>query len=156
MAGEPLDAREVTFGAVTFHIGKMLPMESKRVFMGHVRPLLGGALKADTGMEGAKGPEKSKGDEWKLLLAAFTEAPQEHYDAIVRALYGQITYTSPDVKQQTRLLGDEENAFKDLDMAHSVMLDARSFYVNFFPSFGVVMSEFPFLARAFQSLAHPT
>ena len=82
MSQEPLDAREVTFGDVTFQIGKMFPMEAKQVFMNHVRPLLRGALSAET-----KG-----GDQWQLLLAAFTDAPQKHYDAIIHSLYSHIQY----------------------------------------------------------------
>ena len=137
---EPWEAREVRFGNVTFRIGKMLPLEAKRVFMHHVRPLLRGALNAESNGTG----------KWQILLAAFTDAPQEHYDAIVTALYGHITYTAPGVTTPTMLLGDEENAFKDLDMAHSLMLDGRAFYINFFESWDVVLSEFPSLKPALQ------
>ena len=128
-----LDQRDVTFKDVTFHITKLLPMQAKQLFMTHVRPLLRGALSAKT--EGGEG--------WQLMLAAFTDAPQEHYDAVVAALYSVITYTTKTEKTPHRLLGDEENAFKDLDMAHSLILDGRAFYINFFGSFDVILSEFP-------------
>ena len=131
----------VTYGDVTFTIHKLLPMEAKRVFMAHVRPLLRGALSADV---------KDGESNWALALAAFTDAPQEHYDAIVRALYGQITYQSPGDPHPKRLLGDEENAFKDLDMAHSVMLDARAFVVNFRGSWAAVLSALPQAAQLFR------
>ena len=146
MSQEPLDAREVTFGDVTFQIGKMFPMEAKRVFMNHVRPLLRGALSAET----------NGGDQWQLLLAAFTDAPQEHYDAITRSLYSHIQYKNSEATVLMPLLGDEENAFKELDMAHSLMLDGRAFYVNFHESWGVVTSALPSLSQAFQSLKHST
>ena len=44
------DDRDVTYGDVTFRIGKLMSIEAKQVFMTHVRPLLEGALsvQADT------------------------------------------------------------------------------------------------------------
>ena len=152
MSGEALDAREVVFGDVTFHIGKLMPMEAKRVFLKDVRPLLRGALNAEVGDMVSSNGDKGGGGQWKILLAAFTDAPQEHYDAIVRALYSHITYTAPGSNSRQPLLGDEENAFKDLDMAHSLMLDARAFFLTFSESWSVILSEFPPLNRAFQSL----
>ena len=47
MSGEPLTDQDVVLGGVAFRINKMLPVESKRIFMRHVRPLLRGALSAD-------------------------------------------------------------------------------------------------------------
>ena len=142
---EPLDSREVRFGETTFRIGKLLPIEAKRVFMRHVRPLLRGALSAEV-------PENGDGSVgWQVLLAAFTDAPNEHYEAIVHSLYQNITYTGPSVTAPTCLLGDEENAFRDLDMAHALILEGRAFYVNFFASWTVILSEFPSLNRVFQS-----
>ena len=143
IAGTPLDERTVTYGDVTFEIRKLLPVEAKRVFMAHVRPLLRGALSAQA-------PTGEMAPEWALVLAAFTDAPQEHYDAIVRALYGNILYSSPAQSTPKRLLGDEEHAFKDLDMAHMILLDARAFIVNFSASWDVVQSEFPALVRVFR------
>ena len=151
MSGEALDAREVVFGDVTFQIGKLMPMEAKRVFLKDVRPLLRGALNAEVGDAPSNGDGGGGGGQWKILLAAFTDAPQNHYDAIQRSLYAHITYTTPG-KEPQLLLKDEENAFKDLDMAHSLMLDCRAFYVNFFSSWSVILSEFPPLNRALQSL----
>ena len=150
MSGESLDAREVVFGDVTFKIGKLMPMEAKRVFLKDVRPLLRGALNAEVGdLESSNG---DGGGQWKILLAAFTDAPQEHYDAIVRSLYAHIKYATPGNNEPQCLLGDEENAFKDLDMAHSLMLDARAFFLTFSESWSVILSEYPSLKRAFQSL----
>lgn len=135
---EGLDSRTVTYGNVTFHISKMLPMEAKRVFMNHVRPLLRGALSANV---------KESDGQWQLILAAFTDAPQEHYDAVQRALYSHIRYVTEGKEAPTLLRGDEENAFKDLDMAHSILLDARAFAVNFGESWRVAFSEFPSLLQ---------
>ena len=135
--------------AVTFTISKMLPMDAKQVFMGHVRPLLRGALGA--------GDVKAGAGNWLMALAAFTDAPQEHYDAIVRELYKHIVYKRADSREApTMLSGDEENAFRDLDMAHILILDARAFVVNFRESWRVVISEFPVLALASQSSGHQT
>ena len=152
MSGEALDAREVVFGDVTFKIGKLMPMEAKRVFLKDVRPLLRGALNAEVGDASSNGDGGGGGGQWKILLAAFTDAPQDHYDAIQQSLYSHITYSTTGSNSPQRLLGDEENAFKDLDMAHSLMLDCRAFYVNFFSSWSVILSEFPPLNRALQSL----
>ena len=143
----PLTSQDVQFGDVTFHIGKLLPMEAKRLFMGHVRPLLRGALSAEI---------KDDADQWQIALAAFTDAPQEHYDAIQRALYAHITYRRPSDTTPLRLLGDEENAFKDLDMAHSISLDVRAFAVNFIGSFSVAMSELHHLGAGFAQLKRGT
>ena len=84
MSGEALDAREVVFGDVTFKIGKLMPMEAKRVFLKDVRPLLRGALNAEVGDASSNGDGGGGGGQWKILLAAFTDAPQNHYDAIQR------------------------------------------------------------------------
>ena len=143
-----LDAREVTYGDVTFQIRKMLPLEAKRVFLTHVRPMLRGALAAQTGGDSPSG--------LMLALAAFTDAPQVHYDAVVGALYRHITYSTPKDPTAKVLAGDEENAFKDLDMAHSILLDGRAFLVNFSESWAVVQSEFPALGQALESLAAQT
>ena len=142
MSATPLSSRTVQYGDVTFQIGKLLPMEAKRVFMNHVRPLLRGALSADV---------KDDAGMWQLILAAFTDAPQEHYDAVQRALYGRVRYSRPGDTAPTLLLGDEENAFKDLDMVHALLLDARAFMVNFGESWRVAISEFPSLVPALQS-----
>ena len=129
---------EVTFGNTTFRISKLLPMEAKKLFMGHVRPMLRGALSANV---------QSEADNWQMALAAFTDAPQEHYDAIAAALYRHITYQRADSQEPPMVLaGDEENAFQDLDMAHALLLDARAFIVNFRGSWAVLESEFPALA----------
>ena len=135
---QPLDARDVTFGDVTFHIGKMMPLEAKRVFMSHVRPLLRGALSADTG---------DSADGWQIMLAAITDAPQQHYDALAQALYRHIDYTAPLQPTPVPLLNNEALAFKDLDMVHILMLDVRAFTVNFLGSWAVLRSEFPQLSQ---------
>ena len=152
---KPLTATEVTFGDVTFRIGKLLPLEAKRVFMGHVRPLLRGALNAEVGEEKTTDPETGEGvnaNQWKILLAAFTDAPQTHYDAISQALYQRIQFRRAGDDKFRPLGSDEEYAFQGLDMAHLLMLDARAFAVNFFGSFGVLLSEFQSLAPTLQSL----
>ena len=143
MSGEAPDAAEITFGATTFRIGKLLPREAKNVFMAHVRPLLRGALSANV-----SGEE----DKWQLILAAFTDAPQEHYDAIVAALYSRITYKHATDPQYSLLADDDENAFKSLTAAHMLILEGRAFYVNFHESFSVVLSEWRVLQQHFPSL----
>ena len=134
MTGEPLDAREITFGDVTFRISKLLPMEAKHVFMHHVRPLLGGALEA---------PATTGGDLWKLVLAGVTKLPQEHYDALSAALYKAVEYKTTAEPQFKKLAGDEAFAFQNLDWVYQVILDGRAFAVNFQPSWDVLVSEFP-------------
>ena len=135
--------------AVTFTVGKLLPMEAKKVFMEHVRPLLRGALGA--------GDIKAGEATWLMALAAFTDAPQLHYDAIVQSLYRHIVYKRADSSEApSELAGDEENAFSDLDMAHILMLDVRAFIVNFRGSWRVVISEFPALDPESQSSGHQT
>ena len=131
--------REVSYGDVTFRIGKLLPMEAKEVFMRHVRPLLEGALSAnaDAGF-------------WGMVLGVLSKAPQEHYDATMRALYQQIMFTSPATPQPMVLASNAELAFKDLEAAHILLLEARAFYVNFRGSLDVLRSELPFLAQLFQ------
>ena len=130
---EGLKEREVTYGDVTFHIGKLMPFKAKAVFMAHVRPLLQGVKEV-----------YPSGDTslviWQMIVAAVTGAPQNHYDALMRILYKEITYTTTEMTTPTALLGDEENAFKDLEMGHILLLDARAFVVNFFESWAVVES----------------
>lgn len=151
MTGEPLTADEVTFLGedgqpidVTFQIKKLQPMDAKQVFMRHMRPMLRGILSADSG-----GDKTGETPGWKMAVAAFTDMPQDHYDATMRALYGRIIYRTSSHPNPHRLLGDEENAFKDLEAAHILALDARAILVNFRASFSVAMSEFPALGRAF-------
>ena len=148
MSGEPLDAREIELGGVTFRINKMLAQEAKRVFMNHVRPLLRGALSAETNisltpeLDAKMRGNSTLGEGWKVILAAFTDAPQEHYDALVHALYRHVSYKREADQQFQPLLNDEDNAFQDLDMAHLIVLDVRAFVVNFIESSDVGMSEF--------------
>ena len=128
---------EVTFGDVSFSIKKLMPMEAKEVFMGHVRPLLRGLNAEMPDSQGAA----SNGAGIKMMLAAFTEAPEAHYKAIVKALSKRITFTSPSNKSPLTLAGNEELAFKDLDMAHILLLEGRAFGVNFFGSCSILFEE---------------
>ena len=131
---------EVTFGNVTFKVSKMLPMEAHNIFMGHVRPLLRGALSANV---------TSGEADWQMMLAAFTDAPVEHYYSIQDAMWRHVTYKRSDTQEaHAMLLGDHENAFRDLEGAHMIMLNARAFTVNFIGWWDVVRSEFPALAQA--------
>lgn len=141
----PLDDREVTYGNSTFQIGKLLPQEAKQVFMTHVRPMLEGAASSEGG-DGGIG----------MILGLVAKAPQAHYDAAMRALYTQITYTTPQQPQPMKLLGDEALAFMDLDMAHILLVDVRAFAVNFSGSWAVIQSEFPSLTAAFDRLTQAT
>ena len=84
----------------------------------------------------------SNGAGIKMMLAAFTEAPEAHYKAIVKALSKRITFTSPSNKSPLTLAGNEELAFKDLDMAHILLLEGRAFGVNFFGSCSILFEEF--------------
>ena len=111
---------EIKLGETTFRIKKMLPIEAKRVFMNHVRPLLKGALSAQVNEEAQT---------WQILLAAFTDAPQEHYDALVQEMYRHIEYVQDGTTSV--LFRDEENAFKDLDMSDIIELDVMAFQENF-------------------------
>ena len=143
---------EVTFGDVSFSIKKLMPMEAKEVFMGHVRPLLRGL--------NAEMPDSqevaSKGAGIKMMLAAFTEAPEVHYKAIVKAMSKRITFTSPSNKSQLTLAGNEELAFKDLDMAHILLLEGRAFGVNFFGSCYILFEELVHLLQSLPPLKVPT
>ena len=135
-----LDDREITYEGVTFYIGKLLPMEAKKVFMEHVRPMLEGALSV-----------QADGGVFAMILGVVAKAPQQHYDAVMAALYPQITYRTADMPQPMPLAKDEANAFKDLDMAHILMLDVRAFAVNFRGSWDVLQSEFPQLNLLMQA-----
>ena len=137
-----LDDRDVTYGDVTFRISKMLPMEAKEVFMRHVRPLLSGASAV-----------QGDGGGLAMIVGIIAKAPQEHYDAVMKALYRLITFTSPATQQPLVLVGNEELAFKDLDMAHVLLLDTRAFTVNFRGSWDVLQSEFPQLGQGIASLS---
>lgn len=139
--------KEFTYGDTTFRVDKLLPQEAKAVFMAHVRPLLEGALAAESG---------GGGDGLAMILGIVAKAPQTHYDAVMRALYQHINYTSPNQVQPQRLAGDEERAFDGLDMAHILLLDARAFAVNFHESWAVLQSELPFLSQIIQSLPQET
>ena len=139
--------KEFTYGDTTFRVDKLLPQEAKAVFMAHVRPLLEGALAAESG---------GGGDGLAMILGIVAKAPQTHYDAVMRALYQHISYTSPDQVQPQRLAGDEERAFANLNMAHILLLDARAFAVNFHESWAVLQSEFPSLSQIIQQLPSET
>ena len=141
------DDRTVTWGESTFEIRKLLPTEAKPLFIRHVRPLLRGALSAETG-----GGGETEG--WRIMLAAFTDAPSEHYEAISTSMARCITVTRGTEKRV--LAGHEPWAFQGLEGAHMVMLDVRAFTVNFRDWFAVAMQELPSLAQAFASLVPET
>ena len=127
---------EYSRNGVTFTIRKLLPLEAKQVFLKHVRPLIRGALNANI-------PDKmAESEMWRIILAAITDAPIEHYDALMRRLYRDITFTYDGEKVPQMLAGNEELAFKDLDMAHILALDVRAFAVNFQGSWAVAISEY--------------
>lgn len=144
---QPLDARSVTYGDTTFHIGKLMPIEAKRVFMSHVRPMLQGALAANVA-EGAGG--------WQVMLAAVTNAPQEHYDALTAVLYTAITYTKPNLSTAAPLANDLDNAFDGLDMVHILDLELRAFCVNFLGSWDALKSMYPQVNRIGDLLTRQT
>ena len=141
------DDRTVTWGETTFEIRKLLPTEAKPLFIRHVRPLLRGALAAETGPTGETEP-------WRIMLAAFTDAPSEHYEAISTAMARCIIASRAGT--QRPLAGNEEWAWQGLEGAHMVLLDARAFTVNFRGWLGVVTKELPQVAQAFASLVPPT
>ena len=142
------DDREVTYGDVTFHIGKLLPEESKQVFMTHVRPLLEGALSANT--EGESGMFLS------MVIGVISKAPQQHIDALENVLFQQVTYTSPNQATPVRLSGDTALAFKDLEGVHILLVLGRACIVNFQGWWDVLQLEFPPLNRAIAQLRSPT
>ena len=135
------DDREVSYGDVTFRINKLLPVEAKDVFMRHIRPLLEGAASAS-----------GDGGGISMILGIIAKAPQEHYDAVMRALYKLITFSSPATPQPMVLADNAELAFKDLEMAHILLLEARAFAVNFRGSWDVLQSELPLLSQGIASL----
>ena len=138
--GESYNDRTIAFEDVTFHIDKMLAIEAKSLFMRHVRPLLRGALSANT--------EGSESETWQIVLAAFTDAPQEHYDAITRVLYRHITFDKQGQPSGKVLIREAELAFENLEMTHILLLDARAFLVNFSGSFSVLTREVPAIRKA--------
>ena len=141
------DDRTITWGETTFEIRKLLPTEAKPLFIRHVRPLLRGALSAEAGPNGDTEP-------WRIMLAAFTDAPSKHYEAISAAMARAIVVTRGTEKRA--LAGHEEWAWQGLETAHMVILDGRAFTVNFRESLDVFLSELPQLAQAFTSLTAET
>ena len=141
------DDRTITWGDTTFEIRKLLPTEAKPLFIHHVRPLLRGALSAEAGPTGESEP-------WRIMLAAFTDAPAEHYDAISKAMARSIVVSRGGVNKP--LAGNEEWAFDGLEGIHAIILDTRAFCVNFKPWLSVAISELPQLAQAFESFSPPT
>ena len=137
--------RVISWGEAEFTINKLLPVEAKALFVRHVRPLFRGALSA----EAPKGDGESAGG-WRIALAAFTDAPTEHYEAISSAMARSITVRRGDVKRP--LAGNEEWAFQGLEGAHAMLLDGRAFLINFFGWWPVVTQEFPALSQAIASL----
>ena len=141
------DDRTITWGDATFEIRKLLPTEAKPLFIRHVRPLLRGALSAEAPASGATEP-------WRVMLAAFTDAPAEHYEAISKAMARGIIVTRAGEKRA--LAGNEEWAWQGLEPAHMCILDVRAATVNFRESLAVAVSELPQLAQVFASLAPET
>ena len=141
------DDRTITWGDATFEIRKLLPTEAKPLFIRNVRPLLRGALSAEAPAGGTTEP-------WRMMLAAFTDAPAEHYEAISKAMARSIIVTRGSEKRA--LAGQEEWAFQGLEGAHMVILDTRAFVSNFRGWLDVAISEFPQLVQAFASLVPPT
>ena len=143
----PLDSKEVTYGETTFFINKLMPRAAKKVFMDHMRPMLKGGLEANV---------DDSANQWQLILALITGAPQAHYDAAVHEMYKNINYTRPNVTVPQPLVNDEDNAFQDLDMVHILLLDVRAFAVNFQGSWSVLTSEYPILNLLIRSLDQKT
>ena len=141
------DDRTISWGDATFEIRKLLPTEAKPLFIRHVRPLLRGALSAEAPADGETEP-------WRIMLAAFTDAPTEHYEAISAAMAKAIIVTRAEEKRP--LAGNEEWAWQGLEGAHMVLLDGRAFVVNFRAWLDVAISELPQAAQAFASLVPPT
>ena len=148
---EPMEAKEFTFtnvkddgsvAEVTFRVAQLLPREAKRMIIHDLRPLFGGS----TRMQGAAA------EGWQAVVATITEAPAEKYDAIMARLYRSIQYSTPQEPHFKPLAGDEDRAFMDLDAGHILALEGRAFYLNFFRSWGVLLSEFPFLRGVFDRL----
>ena len=93
-------------------------------------------------------------ESWRIMLAAFTDAPAEHYEAVSKTMARSIIVTRGTEKRV--LAGQEEWAFQGLSGAHMMILDVRSFAVNFTDWFPVFLSELPQLAQVFASLLRPT
>ena len=118
--------RTVTWGESTFEIRKMLPVEAKRVFIHHVRPLLAGAAEAPQPPGMRRTPETDANGEpiptpgffgeteqWRVLLSAFTNASGQHYDALSKAMSRSILVRRG--AEQRFLAGHEEWAFQGLE-----------------------------------------
>ena len=99
--------RILTYGDVTFEIGKMLPMEAYEVFMRHVRPLLEGAASVN-----------ADGGGLSLIAGILSKAPYDHVEAVRTALFRLVWFNSSATTQKMMLSGNEELAFKDLTGGH--------------------------------------
>ena len=132
---EPLTATEVEIEGVRFQIRKLLPMEAFAVIEAF-RPAFKEAVAAglgDTTDDMAKG------------IALLGGLPPERVDGLRRALFKQIIFRAPNAGTPQVLGGNEELAFKDLDVVHIYELIVRAFAVNFSGSWAALSSRFPAL-----------
>ena len=138
---ESLDARHIVIEGKNFYLKKMGPMEAERLFISHVRPLLGGLLEAEVGDgEGLA--------IWKLAVALVTKAPEEHYWPLRAKLLENVLFEPPHAAgtgppQQLPVSSNPHTALDGLDMVHTLELVVRSFIVNFFGSWDALKSRFP-------------
>ena len=139
----------LSFDGATFRITKLLPVDSKRLFIHHVRPLLSGAAKAKMS-EG----EGGTGIALKMMVSAFTQAPSDHYDHISRTMARRIEVQREDGKKF--LAGNESWAFQGLSGAHALAVDMKAFTVNFTEWWDVLTQEFPYLLTLMESIGMPT
>ena len=124
--------RILTYGDVTFEIGKLLPMEAYDLFMRHVRPLLEGAAMAN-----------ADGGGLSLIASILARASNDHVEALRTALFRLVWFNSSATTQKMMLSGNEELAFKDLTGGHVAVVLAKAFLANFRESWDVLQSVLP-------------
>lgn len=139
------EEREITYNGTTFYIGKMLGQDAKELFVFHLLPCLSGAVNVPSG-----------GGVTEMAIGFLSGIPREHYQPLVNKLYEHIDFTREDRPTRIKVAKDRDSAFKDLEAAHILMLEARALAVNFSKSWDVVSSEFPRLNLIMQQLASST
>lgn len=132
--------REITIRGVDFKINKMLPVPAEDLLIRHVRPLMGGAMSAET--------DGSDSGGWKLLLAAFANAPYDHYVAVRDAMFRCVEYRRKDNPAWRVLSGDMEAAFVGLLPVHITQIAVEAFAENFTESYSELQSLLPRLITA--------
>ena len=91
-----------------------------------------------------------------MLLGIIAKAPQHHYDALVKALYTQITFHLTGADHAHRASHRRGFSIQRLGYGHILLLDVRAVYVNFRGSWDVLRSELPRLDQISAQLSQET